>query len=37
LLLRRDPPNPAARRFYDYLGGDKAAAAFRRAGFQTLP
>jgi molybdate transport system substrate-binding protein len=37
LLLRRDPPNPAARRFYDYLGGDKVAAAFRRAGFQALP
>jgi molybdate transport system substrate-binding protein len=35
LLLRRD--NPAARRFYDYLGGDKATAVFRRAGFQTLP
>ena len=37
LLLRRDPVNPAARRFYEYLGGDQATAAFQRAGFQTLP
>jgi molybdate transport system substrate-binding protein len=37
LRIRRDKPNPAAQRFYDYLSGDKATAAFRRAGFKTLP
>jgi molybdate transport system substrate-binding protein len=37
VLIRRDQPNPAAQQLYDYLAGDKAAAAFRRAGFQTLP
>jgi molybdate transport system substrate-binding protein len=37
VLIRRDQPNPAAKQLYDYLAGDKAAAAFRRAGFQTLP
>jgi molybdate transport system substrate-binding protein len=37
VLLHREQPNPAAGRFYDYLAGDKATAAFRRAGFQTLP
>jgi molybdate transport system substrate-binding protein len=37
VLVRREPPNPAAKRLYDYLAGDNAAAAFRRAGFQTLP
>jgi molybdate transport system substrate-binding protein len=37
VLIRRDHPNPAAQQLYDYLAGDKAAAAFRRAGFQTLP
>ncbi len=37
LLIPHDKPNPAARRFYDYLSSDKATAAFKRAGFQTLP
>jgi molybdate transport system substrate-binding protein len=34
LLLRSAADKPAARAFYDYLGGEKAAAVFRRAGFQ---
>jgi molybdate transport system substrate-binding protein len=37
VLVRRELANPAAKRLYDYLAGDKAAAAFRRAGFQALP
>jgi molybdate transport system substrate-binding protein len=37
VLVRRGPANPAAKRLYDYLAGDKASAAFRRAGFQTMP
>jgi molybdate transport system substrate-binding protein len=37
VLIRRDLPNPAAKHLYDYLASDKASAAFRRAGFQTLP
>lgn len=36
-LLKRDAVKPEARRFYDYLAGDKAAAAFRKAGFTVLP
>ena len=36
-LLRRDSVNPDAKRFYDYLAGDKAAAVFRKAGFTVLP
>jgi molybdate transport system substrate-binding protein len=33
VLLRREPMKEAARRFYDYLGSEKSAAAFERAGF----
>lgn len=33
VLLRRDPISDSARRLYDYLGSEKAAGAFRRAGF----
>ena len=36
-LLKRDAIKPAARKFYDYLAGDKAAAVFRKAGFTVLP
>lgn len=34
VLVRRPTIQPGARRFYEYLGSDKAAAVFRRAGFQ---
>jgi molybdate transport system substrate-binding protein len=33
VLLRREPVKQAARRFYDYLGSEKAAGVFERAGF----
>jgi molybdate transport system substrate-binding protein len=33
VLLRREPIKQAARRFYDYLGSEKAARVFERAGF----
>jgi molybdate transport system substrate-binding protein len=33
VLLRREPVKEAARRFYDYLGSEKSAAVFQRAGF----
>jgi molybdate transport system substrate-binding protein len=36
-LLKRDGIKPEARKFYEYLAGDKAAAAFRKAGFTVLP
>ena len=37
VLVRTDSIKPEARRFYEYLAGDKAAAVFRRAGFTVLP
>ncbi|HVS34176.1 MAG TPA: molybdate ABC transporter substrate-binding protein [Gemmataceae bacterium] len=37
MLLDREPIQPQARRFYEYLAGDKAAAVFRKAGFTMLP
>jgi molybdate transport system substrate-binding protein len=33
VLLRREPMKEAARRFYDYLGSEKTAGVFERAGF----
>jgi molybdate transport system substrate-binding protein len=33
VLLRHEPMKEAARHFYDYLGSEKAAAVFARAGF----
>ena len=33
VLLRREPIKQAARRFYDYLGSEKTASVFERAGF----
>jgi molybdate transport system substrate-binding protein len=33
VLLRHEPMKEAARRFYDYLGSEKTAAVFERAGF----
>ena len=33
VLLRRESMKQAARRFYDYLGSEKSAAVFDRAGF----
>ncbi len=33
ILVRRTGGSPAARAFYDYLNGEKAAAHFREAGF----
>ncbi len=36
-LLRADSIKPEARKFYEYLAGDKAAAVFRKAGFTVLP
>jgi molybdate transport system substrate-binding protein len=36
-LLRTDAIKPEARKFYEYLAGDKAAAVFRKAGFTVLP
>jgi molybdate transport system substrate-binding protein len=36
VLLRKPKSHPAARKLYDYLGGEEAAAVFRRAGFTTL-
>jgi molybdate transport system substrate-binding protein len=33
VLVRREPIRDAARRFYEYLGSEKAAAVFERAGF----
>jgi molybdate transport system substrate-binding protein len=33
VLLRREPVKEGARRFYDYLGSQKAAQVFERAGF----
>jgi molybdate transport system substrate-binding protein len=33
VLVRREPMKQAARRFYDYLGSEKTAAVFERAGF----
>ncbi|HZY84755.1 MAG TPA: molybdate ABC transporter substrate-binding protein [Gemmataceae bacterium] len=36
VLLRAADAKPEARAFYDYLGGEKAAAVFRRAGFQVV-
>ena len=35
VLVRRGGGSPAARAFYDFLGGEKARAHFRQAGFQT--
>jgi molybdate transport system substrate-binding protein len=37
VLLRTDSVKPEARKFYEYLAGDKAAAVFRKAGFAVLP
>ncbi len=37
ILLRADAIKPEARKFYEYLAGDKAAAVFRKAGFTVLP
>jgi molybdate transport system substrate-binding protein len=37
VLLKRDAIKPEAKRLYDYLAGDKAAAVFRKAGFAVLP
>ena len=37
LVLLRAAGKPAARAFYDYLGGEKAAAVFHKAGFQVVP
>jgi molybdate transport system substrate-binding protein len=37
VLVRRTGGSPAARAFYDFLGGAKAAAHFRKAGFRVLP
>jgi molybdate transport system substrate-binding protein len=37
VLVRRDRIKPQARRLYDYLAGEAAAAVFRRAGFQMTP
>lgn len=36
VLLRAAADKPAARALYDYLGGEKAAAVFRRAGFEVV-
>jgi molybdate transport system substrate-binding protein len=36
VLLRGAAGKPTARAFYDYLGEEKAAAVFRRAGFQLV-
>jgi molybdate transport system substrate-binding protein len=36
VLLHAAADKPAALAFYDYLGGDKAAAVFRKAGFQVV-
>jgi molybdate transport system substrate-binding protein len=36
VLVRRSGAHPAARKLYDYLGGEAAAAVFRRAGFTVL-
>ncbi len=36
-LLHTDSIKPGARKFYEYLAGDKAAAVFRKAGFTVLP
>jgi molybdate transport system substrate-binding protein len=36
VLVRRDRDRPAARGFYDYLGGEAARAVFRRAGFSVV-
>jgi molybdate transport system substrate-binding protein len=33
VLLRREPMKEGARRFYDYLGSEKSAGVFERAGF----
>jgi molybdate transport system substrate-binding protein len=33
VLVRREPMQPAGRRFYDYLSSAKAAAIFQQAGF----
>jgi molybdate transport system substrate-binding protein len=37
VLLRAAADKPAARAFYDYLGGEKAAAVFHKAGFLVVP
>jgi molybdate transport system substrate-binding protein len=36
VLVRQTAAHPQARQLYDYLAGDAAAAAFRRAGFTIL-
>ncbi len=37
VLLRTDSIKPEARKFYEFLAGDKAAALFRKAGFTVSP
>jgi molybdate transport system substrate-binding protein len=36
VLVRRREARPAARALYDYLGGEEAAAVFRKAGFEVV-
>jgi molybdate transport system substrate-binding protein len=36
VLVKRDPTNSAAQRYYDFLRGPQAAEAFRQAGFTPL-